>query len=213
MLVADAYLGNVERDRDLAERVERESVVRVTVGDDERRRSRFRTTSDDGRDVGVVVGRTLDAGDVLDADGTPVVVDLAAVEAMVVPVGSLAPPAAVQLGHAVGNRHWTIAVRGDDLLVRATDARDRMEAEVTPFLTRDATVRYESVSPGRFDDAPAPHDHGSDAGDPHRHGGADAQAHSHGDHQHDGDEHSHGDRDHGTRATDRPENGNGGVDG
>ncbi|PSQ42942.1 urease accessory protein UreE, partial [Halobacteriales archaeon SW_7_68_16] len=91
MEVADEFLGTLD-DGALAARVEADDPLAVTVDDTERRRSRFRTTADDGTDLGVVVARELRDGDVLDADGRPVVVSLASVEAMVVDFSDLADP-------------------------------------------------------------------------------------------------------------------------
>lgn len=174
-LVADEYLGNRRDDPALAERVETGDAVTVTVDETERRRSRFRTTASDGTDLGVVVGRELQAGDVLWADGTLVVVELDAVGAMVVRFDRVdgdtaAVTAALELGHAVGNRHRDLAVDGDRAYLPLTDSRDRLAAEVRPYLPDGATIDYEDVSPALFDEGDGlegDHGHGPHA---HTHG-------------------------------------------
>ncbi|ELZ61164.1 MULTISPECIES: urease accessory protein UreE [unclassified Haloferax] len=192
MLLAETYLGHRD-DPSLADRLaasaENEadadgpSVYRVVLSDTERRRSRVRTRTTDGTDLGIVVGRDLSDGDVLETDaGTPVMVELAGTAALVLTLGDdVARTAALALGHALGNRHLNLAVRGDEILVAVTDSRDRLEEIIDDHLT-DASLRYETVSPTTFDDGgAAPHDH----------------AHSHGSdehtpsHSHDGDGHSH----------------------
>ena len=111
MLVADSYLGNVAEER-VATRVERAESLSVTLSDTERRRSRVRTTADDGTDLGIVVPEPLSDGDVLSADDSFVVVSLATVEAMVLTFNDSTPPArALELGHAIGNRHWDHTIR------------------------------------------------------------------------------------------------------
>ena len=54
MLVADEFVGTLD-DEGVAERVESGNPFTVAVDATERRRSRFRTTADDGTDLGVVV--------------------------------------------------------------------------------------------------------------------------------------------------------------
>lgn len=188
MLVADTYLGNLDDeildDDALATRVERAEPLVVTVDETERRRSRFRTTAADGTDLGVVVARDLCDGDVLDADGTLVVVELADVEAMVLDFDGVAGDAAtvttaLELGHAVGNRHWDLAVEGTSAYIPVTDARERMEREIRPRLPDDVGIDHEAVPPTLFDEGTAGPGH-AHAGEDHSH----ASSHSPGDHTH-----------------------------
>lgn len=174
MLVADAYVGSVE-DPDVAGRVEESEPLRIEVDGTERRRSRFRTTAEDGREVGVVVDRDLQDGDVLSADGSFVVVGLEPVEAMVLDFADAAVPAtkAIEVGHAVGNRHWELAVRGEDVLLPVVDGRERMEAAVEPLVRAGVELRYAEVSPATFDGdgGAAGHSHGPGHAHPeHVHG-------------------------------------------
>jgi len=195
MLVADSYLGNVEEDDELADRLDDESTdpLTVTVGETERRRSRFRTTADDGTDLGVVVGRELRAGDVLSTDGRPVLVSLEPVDAMVIDLSDVDGDSAVvtaglELGHVVGNRHWDLAVEGDRAYLPLADSRERMAAEVEPHLPDGDAVGYDEVSPALFDDGDPGHGHGEDHEHSHGHGD---RSHSHRDGAHD-HSHSHG---------------------
>jgi len=188
MYVADTYVGNRDEEA-VAARLAREGFETITVDGSERRRSRFRTTTGAGTDLGVTVGRELTAGDVLAADDLLVAVELEPVEAMVIDLADAggSPAGAVALGHAVGNRHWDMAIRGGAVLFPATESRERMEATVADRLPEGATVSYEEVSPATFDgDGPG---HGPGHAHSHEHD------HSHGpgrDHDHTGDDHSHG---------------------
>lgn len=163
-----------------------EDLTTVVVDDDQRRRSRFRTTTEDGETVGVVPGdgEPLATGDVLGTESEPVaVVELSARTAAVLDVAAVAPDtgtllAMAELGHALGNRHRELAVRGSELLVPVTDGRERLEAELRPLLPESVSITYESVDPGLFDDQGG--DHGHDDGHGHSHGDDD-YAHSHGD--------------------------------
>lgn len=156
MLVADEFLGTLA-DETVASRVDQAESLTITVDEVERRRSRFRTTAENGQEVGVVVARELQDEDVLDADGTPVVVSLATVEAMVLDYSDVTEPdtailtSAIELGHAVGNRHWDLVVRDEAVYLPLSDDRERMQATIDDHLPEAASVRYESVQPTLFD--------------------------------------------------------------
>ncbi|MFU1783323.1 urease accessory protein UreE [Haloarcula japonica] len=180
MLVTDTYLGH-RNDDAVAEAVDTSDHATVVLSDTERRRSRVRTETTDNRDLGIVLARDLADGDVLEAeDGTLVIVELAAIEAMILDFADsdVSPTAALELGHAVGNRHWNLAVRGQEVLFPVTDSKTRMEAAVADLLPADVPTRYEHVPPTTFDDSGVDHSHGD--GD-----------HTHGGHSHGGAGHSH----------------------
>lgn len=170
MDIYDTYEGTVEADS-LAE-TDRET---VTVGGDQRRRSRFRTTTDSGREIGIVVGRELRAGDVLSTgagDGPPIEVALEPVEAVVVCLADAAADltAAVALGHAAGNRHWDMAVRGQEVLFPAAESDARTDATLAPHLPEGAVVSRERVSPALFDGQVESAGHAHGDGHSHAHG-------------------------------------------
>ena len=192
MLVADSYLGHRD-DPIVADRLAGADPHRVVLSETERRRSRVRTETADGRELGVVVGHVLADGDVLETtDGDLVVVELAAVEALVLDFADadVTPTAAVELGHTAGNRHWVLAVQDSTALFPVTESRERMEATLADVLPADVELGYEDVPPTTFDDAGG-HGHSHD----HQH--ADGHSHDHGhshQHSHDGthSDHSHG---------------------
>jgi urease accessory protein len=171
MLLADTCLGHREDVR-----VDLDGTRSVTLTDEERRRSRVRTTTDDGTDLGIVVGTVLGDGDVLATEGGErIVVSLASTTALVVDLRAASDAdltAAVALGHAAGNRHWDLAVDGGRAYFPVTAERERMESEIRPHLPAGATIRFDTVSPALFDDgseraqpAPADHTHSASVGD------------------------------------------------
>ncbi|EMA09888.1 urease accessory protein [Haloarcula vallismortis] len=184
MLVADTYLGHRDDDS-VAESLDASDCATVVLSDTERRRSRVRTEATDGRDLGIVVARDLADGDVLETeDGTRIVVELAAIEALVLDFADsdVSPTAALELGHAVGNRHWNLAVREREALFPVTDSKERMETTVTELLPADVPMRYEDVPPTTFDDGGVDHTHGDGTdhdGSGHSHSGG-GHAHDHG---------------------------------
>ncbi|WP_284008407.1 urease accessory protein UreE [Haloarcula pelagica] len=195
MRLADSYVGH-RADPAVEKRLTAPATDPVTVvlSDTDRRRSRVRTETDDGRDLGVVVPQDLGDGDVLEADdGTLVVVELARIDALVLDLdgSGLTPTAALELGHALGNRHWDLALRDGEALFPVPDSRERMDAVVESELPAAVDHRYEAVPPTLFDDAGSPADH--------EHGGA----HDHADHDHGHEDHDHR-HSHGVHTIDDP---------
>jgi urease accessory protein len=190
-LVADTYLGRIS-EIDLSGTHDGEDTdvtaepVHVLVDDTDRRRSRFRTTSVDGRDVGITVSRTLRDGDVLDADGTPVVVELEEIPVLAVSLGALDPSEAVAFGHALGNRHRDLTVQDGRALVPIPAAIENPEAELRIELPPGVPVDRTTVPPSVFDDDHAGHEpaagtetNGS-APPEHRHPDGQHRGHHHG---------------------------------
>jgi urease accessory protein len=175
MRVAERYLGHRD-DPDIAALLSDADPHRAVLSDTDRRRSRVRTETADGVDLGIVVGRELGDGDVLETDdGEMVVVELAAIDALVVDFGDVdvTPVAALVVGHAAGNRHWDLAVRDDEALFPVPDTRDRMLDALAGDIPDGVTTRFEYVPPTIFDDADAlDHLHGTDTHE-HAHGGRD----------------------------------------
>ncbi|GGL39390.1 hypothetical protein GCM10009037_23940 [Halarchaeum grantii] len=180
----DTYIGNTA-DEAVASRVERAATRELTLDETTRRRSRFRTETEDGTDVGVVTGKagSLEPGDVLASDDAAalLVVGLAARDALVVDLheADATPEAmalAAKLGHVVGNRHRDLAVRGASVLVALDESVERHREEVAAHLPDGATTRVEAVDPMRFDDGTPDHAHGDD----HVHEHGDTHEHDHG---------------------------------
>ena len=189
MLVADTYVGHRDDDA-VAEAVEESDHATVVLSDTERQRSRVRTETTAGRDLGIVVARDLADGDVLEAeDSTLVVVELAEIEALVLDFADsdISPATALELGHAVGNKHWNLAVREQEALFPVTDSKERMEDTVADLLPGGVPTRYEHVPPTTFDDDGVDHTHGN------------GTTHDDGGHSHNGAGHAH---DHGVRTID-----------
>ncbi|MBB6646035.1 urease accessory protein UreE [Halobellus ruber] len=186
MLVAERYLGHRD-DAEVAARLSNADPHRVVLSDTDRRRSRVRTETQAGADLGIVVAAELGDGDVLEtAEGDPVVVELAAVDALVVDFGDSDVPAtaALAVGHAAGNRHWDLAVRDGEALFPVPDTRERMREAIEGDLPAGVRTRFESVPPTTFDDGGTPEHAHSHSGGGHEY--EHDAAHDHGDHAHSG---------------------------
>jgi urease accessory protein len=196
----DGVAGTIHADDDLAARYDTHETAgtleRVVLAAENRRRSRFRATTDAGTEVGVVLDQpAVSAGDVLlDADDRMIVVAFEPREALAVSLpdaSSEALEAAVELGHRVGNQHWDLAVEDCVVYVPLAADRhivDRVVANVVPGAeVEEATVEADLfVTDRRNGEA------GHGGGHEHGHG-HEGDGHSHGhDHEHDADhDHAH----------------------
>jgi urease accessory protein len=163
--VYTVFEGNRGRNETLDARLADEAVERVTLTDEQRRRSRCRTETDAGREVGIVAGHDLESGDVLateDGDAPRLEVALEPIDALRIDLADAAGSAttAVALGHAAGNRHWAMAVRASAVLFPATESRERMRETVDPHLPEGATVEWVTVPLETFDSPGHDHGHG-----------------------------------------------------
>lgn len=197
----DGIVGNVHADDELAElratHEERGTLERVVIDAEDRRRSRFRETTDAGTDVGVIVDKpAVSSGDVLlVTDERMIVVAFEPRDAIAIALPDAtddALAAAVELGHRVGNQHWDLAVDDGTVYVPLEADRhivERVVADVVPGAeTRETTVEADLFVTDPADEASGPdgdpghgleHEHGRDGGD-HTHGrGKDDHDHDH----------------------------------
>lgn len=202
----DGIVGNVHADDELAavraEHDERGTLERVVIDADDRRRSRFRATTDAGTDVGVIVDKAaVSAGDVLlIEDDRMIVVAFEPRDALAVSLPDAtdeALEAAVELGHRIGNQHWDLAVEYGVVYVPLEADRHIVERVVADIVPR-SEVRETTVEADLFvtdiDDTAHDVDHehshegDRDHGRSHERGG---HAHGHDGHGHERADHSH----------------------
>lgn len=176
MIVVNSITGNVNTDESLADTYDAyeaaDKVETVTVDPEQRKRSRVRTTTDDGTEIGIVVDdrSELESGDVLVLnDDRMIVVEFEKREVMVIeypdPESFDDVASVAKLGHAIGNHHWDLQTRDGVLYVPLSDARRIVESVVTDMLPPDAVVRYERIDSTVFTDVPHQHHHEGDGRD------------------------------------------------
>lgn len=214
----DGIIGNVHADDDLAAlyagHESAGTLERVVIDADDRRRSRFRATTDAGTDVGVVVDKAaVSAGDVLLVeDDRLIVVAFEPRDALVVSLPDATAErleAAVELGHRIGNQHWDLAIDDGDVYVPLEADRhivERVVADVVPGSEiHETTVEadlfvteLEDADPGRARGVDHDSEHGHEHGSGHGHGHEHGHSHEYGpehdhDHTHDNPHESHHD--------------------
>ena len=190
MLRISNIIGNVNRDDSLRAALEaydsEGQVERVVLDDHDRKRSRLRTTTDDGTDLGLVINNEsgLSAGDVLaHSDDRIIVVASERTEAAIVDLTFVeTKQAALELGHHLGNQHWNLTVQDNQLYVPVPDKRTHVERSIKAVLG-DVPVDYDYVDPALFGTDSAPHGHTHETGSSegvhlhHNHNGTETDGH------------------------------------
>lgn len=140
--IADTYLGNVNDQAELAEKIKTEKahVLQVRIARCDRIKGRIFTTALSGRSIGIVKDRNwlLRDGDVLatqSAETTTeyVLVNLKEQQVIAIRFEPGAHNHAVtlmQLGHVLGNHHWPISVNEDILYVELVSDASLVESTV-----------------------------------------------------------------------------------
>ncbi|MXV62318.1 urease accessory protein UreE [Natronorubrum sp. JWXQ-INN-674] len=219
----DGVVGNVHADDELARlRDEHDAagtLERVVIDANNRRRSRFRATTDAGTDVGVIVDKAaVSAGDVLSVeDDRLIVVAFEPLDALALTLPEATDErleAAVELGHRIGNQHWDLAVEDGVVYVPLEADRhivERVVADVVPgteiqerTVEADLFVTDLELEGSGSGSHGGDHEHSHGRGEhdhEHSHAADDGHDHSHEEHSHSHphshEEHSYDHTDHG----------------
>lgn len=212
----DTIVGNVHADDELAAlratHEENGTLERVVIDAENRRRSRFRATTDDGTELGVIVDApAVSAGDVLLVeDDRMIVVAFEPREAIAISLPEATPealPTAIELGHRLGNHHWDLAVT-DGVAYVPLEADQHIIERVITDVASDADIRKTTVDADLFvtdrEEGNDGHAHGGEREHEHEHTHDGGHQHTRGlghtSHDHETDhQHSHtGDYQHGT---------------
>ncbi|MDY7081367.1 MAG: hypothetical protein SXQ77_02920, partial [Halobacteria archaeon] len=126
------------------------AVEKVFLKPDDSTKSRIRTRTDAGTEIGIAVSDELSPGDIVYRDDEKtVVVEFEQVEMMVIESGSDNGNflAGLRLGHVLGNQHLEMEVDDDDNLsrIRLPVSRERgrtMERNIRPHIPDGAEIRY-----------------------------------------------------------------------
>ena len=129
--VAQTYLGNINRDSNLAKLVTNTICLKVSLSQSDRHKGRIHTYTDDGVAIGIIKNRDrpLQSGDVFQTESKQLLlVHLREQELLVIDLSSLNEDIAltklVHLGHILGNHHYAIAIQDSQIHVRVnTEAK------------------------------------------------------------------------------------------
>ena len=121
MLLINSILGNVYRDSNLKEKIEKatqnRTIKQLSLSRSDMEKSRLRTKTDDGTEVGLSLepGTTLDHGDVLEINSNLIITHQLPEKIISVKVSDdhHSSSIRVQLGHIIGNRHRPLSITSD----------------------------------------------------------------------------------------------------
>lgn len=157
--LAHIYIGNWISNSDLSERVGQArtegTCLEVYLRQIDSLKGRIHAKSTSGEVVGIIKGRdwSLSEGDVFETDrGQLLVVHLEEQKVMVLSFTGEAKGHEidlVHLGHAIGNHHWPLIVRGDNIYIDLVAGIEVMESVIRSFKIPSLHIKYESRS---FDD-------------------------------------------------------------
>ncbi|PSB06848.1 urease accessory protein UreE [Pleurocapsa sp. CCALA 161] len=167
--VANQYLGNIQENSELSQRLTKENCLEVHLGQSDRVKGRIHAHTDSGIAVGIIKSRelSLQEGDVFQTEsGKLVSIHLVPQKLMVLSFSSSSadtlPAKLIHLGHVLGNHHWPIIVRKDKIYLQLAVDEAVMEATIADFKIPGLKIDYESRSPSQhlnFSDPTHSHHH------------------------------------------------------
>ena len=153
--IAQIYLGNVHRDSDLAELIAAKSCWRVALDRSDRAKGRIHTHTDDGTAIGIIKNRArlMQDGDVFQTKSQKLVlIHLHQQEVLVLDFSALddniSPATLVNLGHTLGNRHYSIKLKESRIYIQLESDADK---EIIGKIVEEVSIAglqvlYESYS-------------------------------------------------------------------
>ena len=155
--VAETYLGNIIRDRVLAQRLDRaresKQLLEVRLQESDRQKGRISTRTNSGVAVGIIKSRDfkLQEGDVFATrQGNLLLIHLAAETLMVLnfsaAVNLNSATQLVRLGHLLGNQHYPIKIESDKIYVRLTTDSSVITKAIEELNFAGLTISWEQVA-------------------------------------------------------------------
>jgi urease accessory protein len=155
--VAETYLGNIDRDSLLAEKVDRakksERLLEVSLTESDRNKGRISTQLKSGVSIGIVKSRNLQLqeGDVFQTDRDNfLLVHLNSETVMVLHFAEATTNHSamklVSLGHLLGNHHYPIKVEENKIYVRLTTDSKVLIQMIEKLAITELTISWEQVS-------------------------------------------------------------------
>ena len=151
--IAQTYLGNIDRDFDLAKLIATKTCLKVLLSHKDRHKGRIHTYTDDNVAVGIIKSRDrlLESGDVFQTQFDRLllvhiqqqellVIDLSAVDR------DIALTKLVRLGHVLGNQHYAIAIQENKIYVRVDTESKAIEKIIDNLQISGLQTTYEMQS-------------------------------------------------------------------
>jgi urease accessory protein len=155
--VAETYLGNIDRDSLLAEKVARakksERLMEVSLTESDRNKGRISTLLKSGTNIGIVKSRNLQLqeGDVFQTDRDNLLLIHLNSETVIVlhfaeATTDRSAIKLVSLGHLLGNHHYPIKVEENKIYVRLTTDSKVLIQMIEKLAITGLTISWEQVA-------------------------------------------------------------------
>jgi urease accessory protein len=155
--VAETYLGNIDRDSLLAEKVARaqksQRLMEVSLTQSDRNKGRISTQLKSGTNIGIVKSRNrqLQEGDVFQTDrDNLLLIHLNSETVMVLHFAEATTNHSamklVSLGHLLGNHHYPIKIEANKVYVRLTTDSKVLIQMIEKLAVTGLTISWEQVS-------------------------------------------------------------------
>lgn len=154
--IAQTYLGNIQENPTLAEKLEasKKLCLEVNLSQSDRGKGRIHTQSTSGISIGIIKNRDwlLREGDILETEqGKLLLVHIQPQELMVLSfTESLVnnPINLIHLGHVLGNHHYPIIVKDNKIYLQLIVDKEKIEATIRNFQIPGLQIDYEEQLEG-----------------------------------------------------------------
>ena len=123
--IARIYLGNIDRDSELANLVSTRNCIEISLSESDRHKGRIYVHADSGETIGIIKSRdrALQPGDLFKTDlGKLLLIQLKEREVMVLDFSSvdsnIEPTKLIYLGHVLGNHHYPITLQENKIYIQ-----------------------------------------------------------------------------------------------
>ena len=151
MEIAQTYLGNIDRDPDLAQSIAQQTCLEVSLQDSDRQKGRIHARTASGIAVGIIKGRdrTIQEGDLYRTDSQKLVlIYLQKRELLVLDFSQVDPNISlaklVSLGHILGNHHYPIVFKDYKIYVQLVTDKSILEGLINNVEIPDLKLSYHS---------------------------------------------------------------------
>ena len=150
--IAQTYLGNIDRDCDLAKLIATKTCLKVLLSQGDRHKGRIHACTDHDVAVGIIKSRDrlLESGDVFQTESNRLLlVHVQQQELLVINLSALDKNIAlsklVHLGHVLGNHHHAIAIQENKIYVRVIRSK-AIEKIIDDLQISGLQITYEMQS-------------------------------------------------------------------
>jgi urease accessory protein len=150
--IAKTYLGNIQNNLQLSEQLTSENCLEVHLDYSDRYKGRIHVHTDSGVAIGIIKSRDhpLQTGDLFQTDSEKLVlIRLQEPELLVLDLATIksdiSPVQLVNLGHALGNHHYPIAIKNNKIYVQLITNKSALEKLIKNLNIPNLQINYERV--------------------------------------------------------------------